>query len=251
LAYLTTQITSQPVNAPLPLPTAILLPKLLPLILDGSASVRSHLLKLLRQLPASDMESRGMTHLASEISSDALDVLEWLLEVAKDDAVSCPGGWFKTLKCFMSMMHWRISKESTHGWSSEPKATLGKAGETFPRQMLVLAQFLKAGLIEEKVEVPYNRAAHFPLWDVEIHMIPKKSGIYNRLNLFGPPRDEEGEMYMDVEGRQRVFHAHFRKAIEAGIINAKKVAGEAGRAASVLDKAMREGMADYQSEDPA
>jgi pre-rRNA-processing protein IPI1 len=174
----------------------------------------------------------GMTHLASEISSDALDVLEWLLEVAKDDAVSCPGGWFKTLKCFMSMMHWRISKESTHGWSSEPKATL-------------------AGLIEEKVEVPYNRAAHFPLWDVEIHMIPKKSGIYNRLNLFGPPRDEEGEMYMDVEGRQRVFHAHFRKAIEAGIINAKKVAGEAGRAASVLDKAMREGMADYQSEDSA
>ncbi|KAH6679126.1 pre-rRNA-processing protein-like protein ipi1 [Halenospora varia] len=255
LSYLTTQLASQPVNAPMPLPTSILLPKLLPLILDGSQSVRTQLLKFLRLLPAEDVADRaeqallytraGMTHLAAEIRVDALAVLEWLLEVAKEDVVTCPGGWVKTLKSFMSMMGWAASSGSTK-WTSASKASFGKAGKAFPRQVLVLAQFLKIGLVELDAQPPISTASGlFPLCDVEKHMIPTRSNAFAHLNLFGSSRDEEGEMYIDREDRQRVFQKRFQEAVEVGIANAKKEAGEAGRAASLLSKVLLEGMADY------
>lgn len=259
LSYLTSQLTSQPVNAPMPLPTAVLLPKLLPLILDGSASVRTQLLRFLRLLPASDIGDRaesallytraGMTHLAAEIRTDALAVLEWLLEVAQEDVVTCPGGWAKTLKSFMSMMGWATSSGSTK-WTSASKASFGKAGKAFPRQLLVLSQFLKAGLVESETEglIPVSGAL-FPLWDVEKHMIPTRSSAFAHLNLFGSSRDEEGEMYIDREDRQRVFEKRFQAAVLSGVENARKEGGEAGRAAAVLTKVLRDGMADYGGAD--
>lgn len=185
-----------------------------------------------------------MTHLAVDIRSDALAVLEWLLEVAKEDVVACPGGWVKTLKSFMSMMGWATSSGSTK-WTSASKASFGKSGKAFPRQLLVLAQFLKAGLVEEEVEVKIGSGRMFPLWDVERQMIPTRSNAFAHLNLFGSSRDEEGEMYIDREDRQRVFHTKFRTAVEQGIATAKKEAGEAGRAAAMLTKVLKEGMFDY------
>ncbi|TVY45026.1 Pre-rRNA-processing protein [Lachnellula subtilissima] len=255
LSYLTTQLSSQPVNAPIPLPTAILLPKLLPLILDGSSSVRSQLLKFLRLLPAADVGDRaeqallytraGMTHLAAEIRVDALAILEWLLEVAKEDIVICPGGWVKTLKSFMTMMGWATTS-GTSKWTSASKASFGKAGKAFPRQLLVLAQFLKAGLVESGAEASLGLSvSSFPLVDVEKHMIPTRSNAFAHLNLFGSSRDEEGEMYIDREDRQRVFQKRFQAAVQVGMEIARKEAGEVGRAAAVLNKVLVEGMADY------
>lgn len=258
LSYLTTQLSSQPVNDPIPLPTAVLLPKLLPLILDGSASVRSQLLKFLRLLPAADIGDRaesallytraGMTHLAADIRTDALTMLEWLLEVAKDDVITCPGGWVKTLKSFMSMMGWAASSGTTK-WTSASKVSFGKSGKAFPRQLLVLAQFLEAGLVEEEAEARPMSGGMFPLWNVDRNMIPIRSNAFAHLNLFGSSRDEEGEMYIDREDRQRVFHARFRTAVDMGVTNAKKEAGEAGRAAAILTKVLREGMNDYSGVD--
>jgi pre-rRNA-processing protein IPI1 len=190
-----------------------------------------------------------MTHLAAEIRVDALAVLEWLLEVAKEDVVSCPGGWVKTLKSFMSMMGWASSSGSSK-WSSASKASFGKAGKAFPRQLLVLSQFLKAGLVEsEDVREVKIGDGLFPLVDVERHMIPTRSNAFAHLNLFGSSRDEEGEMYIDREDRQRVFNKRFQAAVETGMGNAKKEGGEAGRAAAVLAKVLREGMADYSGVD--
>jgi pre-rRNA-processing protein IPI1 len=253
LSYLINQFTSQPVNTPFPVSPIILLDKLIPLLLDGSASVRSQLLKLLRLLPASEINDRaepvllyiraGLTHLAAGITIDALAALEWLLEVASDDAVSCPGGWFKTVKCFLLMLGWSVGATST-GWTTS-NASFGKTGKPLARQLLVFAQFLKTGLINDQPVVHYNAGKNFPLWDVEAHMIPTRSNAYARLNLFGSPRDEEGEMYMDVDSRQRVFHAKFQSAVDAGIAKVKKEAGEAGRAAAVLAKVVRDGMAGY------
>jgi len=114
-----------------------------------------------------------MTHLAAEIRVDALAVLEWLLEVAQEDVVSCPGGWVKTLKSFMSMMGWASSSGSSK-WSSASKASFGKAGKTFPRQLLVLAQFLKAGLVDSEDIREVKIGGTFPLVDVERHMIPMR-----------------------------------------------------------------------------
>lgn len=78
-------------------------------------------------------------------------------------------------------------------------------------------------------------------------MIPTVPNPFAHLNLFGPPRDEETEMYMDIESRQRVFQTHFQPAVEAGIERVKKEAGEAGRSAAVLAKIVRDGMASYSS----
>jgi pre-rRNA-processing protein IPI1 len=191
-----------------------------------------------------------MTHLAADIRTDALAVLEWLLEVAKDDVITCPGGWVKTLKSFMSMMGWAASL-GTSKWTSASKASFGKAGKAFPRQLLVLAQFLKAGLVEEDAEVEAKPVSvgMFGAWDYERMMIPRRSNAFAHLNLFGPPRDEEGEMYIDREARQRVFNVRFQAAVEMGIANAKKEAGEAGRAAAVLAKVLQEGMNDYSGVD--
>jgi len=258
LSYLATTISSQPVNAPIPLPTAVILPKILPLILDGSSSVRSQLLKLLRLLPSKDVADRaestllyvraGMTHLAAEIRADALTLLEWLLEVAKDEVVACPGGWVKTLKTFMSMMGWAASGGSSK-WTTASKVSFGKTTKVFPRQLMVLAQFLKVGLVEGEAEATQHSAgAHFPLWDVESHMLPKRSNAYGHLNLFGLTRDEEGEMYIDREDRQRVFAHRFQPAVEKGIYNAKKEAGEAGRAGAVLGRVLLDGMDDYNGD---
>jgi len=190
-----------------------------------------------------------MTHLAAEIRVDALAVLEWLLEVAKEDIVSCPGGWVKTLKSFMSMMGWAVTSGSSK-WTTASKASFGKAGKAFPRQLLVLAQFLKAGLVESEAEAAVSvGAGSFPLVDVERHMIPTRSNAYAHLNLFGSSRDEEGEMYIDREDRQRVFQKRFQAVVQAGMENAKKEGGEAGRAAAVLNKVLLEGMADYSGVD--
>lgn len=189
-----------------------------------------------------------MTHLAADIRTDALAVLEWLLEVAQEDIITCPGGWVKTLNCFMSMMGWAVSSGSTK-WTSASKASFGKAGKSLPRQLLVLAQFLRAGLVESEVEALSTGGVAFPLWDVERHMFPTRSNAFTHLNLFGSSRDEEGEMYIDREDRQRVFHRRFQAAVEIGISNAKKEAGEAGRAAAVLTKVLRDGMSDYSGVD--
>lgn len=190
-----------------------------------------------------------MTHLAVDIMTDALAVLEWLLDAADEDVVSCPGGWVKTLRCFMSMMGWATSKGTT-SWTSAPKATFGKVGKSFPRQMLVLSQFLRTGLVEsQKVVEIIPRQSNFPFTDMHVHMLPRKSNPYAYLNLFGSPRDEEGEMYVDRSARQRVFHKLFQASVEKGVESAKKTGGEAGRTAAVLAKVLKDGMGDYDSVD--
>jgi pre-rRNA-processing protein IPI1 len=258
LSYLITQVSSQPVNAPIPVSAAIILPKLLPLILDGSQAVRTQLLKFLRLLPAKDVGDRaefallyiraGMTHLAVEIRNDALSTLEWLVETAPEDVVACPGGWVKTLKAFMSMMGWASSIGSTK-WSAAAKATFGKGGKSFPRQITVLAQFLKAGLGKSITDDYFQRGKYFPLWDADIHVIPAQSSPFAHLNLFGPGRDEESEMYTERESRQRIFRNRFQSAVEKGIESAKKEAGEMGRAGAILGKVLLDTMGDYDEVD--
>lgn len=241
-------------NEAFPIAPIFLVKKLVPLILDGSDSVRSQLLKLFRLLPASELTHdaepillyirAGLTHLSTRISTDTLAALEWLLEVAKDSTVSCPGGWFKTMKCFLLMLGWSVADKSL-GWTRS-NSSFGATGKAQGRQLLVFAKFLKAGLCDDQQSTQYEPGNGPPLYR-EAYMIPTIPNPYSYLNLFGPPRDEESEMYMDTESRQRVFQNHFRVAVEAGIERVKKEAGDAGRSAAILAKAVRDGMADYSS----
>ncbi|CAK7275226.1 rRNA processing protein [Sporothrix epigloea] len=186
-----------------PVGTAGILNKLLPLISDPAGPVRAQLLKLFRALPADDVRPAagkillyiraGITNLSSAVRDDALSALEWLLDVAGEELVACPGGWLKTLNGLGAMMGWVAAVQtntfsstgansvtfSSSGWSSAPKtsfagsstATLVKGGGTggskaaqgasFARQLAALTKFLQIGLRREE-PAPYNPQAY---WD--------------------------------------------------------------------------------------
>ncbi|KAI1335348.1 hypothetical protein F5Y15DRAFT_252602 [Xylariaceae sp. FL0016] len=255
LAYLTGQLsTNPPVN---PIGTSNLLQKLLPLMADGTASVRAQLLKLLRQLPGDEIRShvekvmlyiRGtLTHIAQDIKDDGLNYLEWLLDAAGEDVVSSPGCWVKPLKDFMSVLGWVIKAPPTlaskGGWTSAPRTTFGakKHGQSFPRQMLILSKFLQYGF---RAEAPKQWTPND--WFSNMNTLPSMPDPYGYLGLFKPPRDEDGEIYRNRQDRQDIFAKRFLEAVETGVEMAKKEGGAAGRAAAILDNTLRKGMDDYE-----
>ncbi|XP_014552608.1 hypothetical protein COCVIDRAFT_109839 [Bipolaris victoriae FI3] len=257
LAFLTSAIISNPPTAPLPQPSSVIIPTAQRLILDGTKSVRQQLLKLLQSLPPTDIAGHAdqlllhtraaMTHLATEIRLFGLDMLEWLLQVAGDEVVSCAGGWVKMLKCFLSLLGWQ--SEAASKWSTG--RSYGKADSKMQvRQMSVLTSFLRTGLSHTQSATTIDiNATDFPLWHTQHHMLSERSNAYAHLNLFGAARDEEAEMYEDREDRQRVFHERAEAAIVAGLEEAIKAGGELGRAGAQLRKVSREGMADFYREE--
>ena len=269
LAYLTTCHTTRPVNNPLPIPVSLLLPQLYPLILNGSNSVRAQLILLLRTLAPTDIEPHieqlllyirtGITHIALDIRSSAAEMLQWAIESCPTEVVSCPGGWVKTLKHVLTALAWHPppptpshTNKKPPGWSSLPPAldpTKQSNDSTFRTKLLsALTSLLRAGLLPPStLPNPLPSKFPFPLRHVECHMIPRRSNPYRRLNLFGPPRDEEAGMYEEREERQRVFDKRFRKAVEWNVENAKKVGGQYGRIAAGVGGVVVEGMRDFEA----
>ena len=231
---------------------SMLLPKLYPLILDGSSNVRIQLLKLFRSLPANEIEDHvtdvlpyvraGMTHLGAEIRLFAIDVLCWLLEDARSAVVSCAGGWHKTLSCFLTVLGW--TTQDTMKWSSN-RASFGKAGSEgrpIARILQALAEFVRAGIGDQSADASHEGDGDVqgarPLWYSNQHQLPQRSNAFGYLNLFGLPQDEAVEMLEYCEDRRRVFDNSFRGPIETGLKAARKEGGEVGRAAASLTKAL-------------
>ena len=246
-------MTSRPVGSPLPQPLSTFLPRLYPLILDGSSSVRTQLLRLFRSLPPGEIEDHvvevlpyvraGMTHLAADIRLFAVEVLCWLLEDAGLEVVSCGGGWYKTLNCFLTMLGW--STQDAMKWSSN-RASFGKSGSEgrpMARTLLALAEFVDAGIGQRAADARVGegpaRQDSVTIWCSSQHQLPQKSNAFGYLNLFGTPKDDETEMLEDREDRQRVFDKSFRTTIEIGLEVARKEGGEIGRAAATLTKILR------------
>jgi pre-rRNA-processing protein IPI1 len=259
LSHLTSSVAARPVNSPLPQPVSVMLPSMVPLLLDGSNSVRTQLLKFLRSLPAADVDGHaaqllpyiraGMTHLAADIRASSVDVLSWLVDTVGGDVVSCAGGWIKTLNCFLSLLGWHTEESSK--WSASNRGAFGKAGSEgrpMVRALQALVDFLRVGIIgvqtddtDDDDEDGGPQGWSFPLdLSVQRNMIPTRSAPYAYLNLFGQPRDAEGEMYESREDRYRVFVELFRPAIERGVDNARKEGGEVGRASTAVAKVLRE-----------
>lgn len=236
-----------------------MLPTLLPLILDASNNVRTQLLKLLRTLPRTDVGDHvgqllpyvraGMTHLAADVRVSAVEILSWMVEAAGEQVVSCAGGWIKTLNCFLSVLGWHTEESSR--WSSS-RASFGKSGSQgrpMVKVLRALAGFLEAGIgppgavngdLSESDE--WSSSWPFPLCQTAQHMITESSAPYACLNLFGRPRDEEGEMYETREDRYRVFSTRFLQAMERGLKSAREEGGELGRASSGVSKALKEAL---------
>lgn len=258
LSHLTSAITGRPRDAPLPQPIAVIFPKLLPLTLDGSNGVRAQLLRLLRSLPPDDTKDQmeklslyiraGLTHLAADIRTSTIELLEWALEIGGEELVSCPGGWVKTLKTLLTALAW-TDDATLAGWTSS-RAIIGRAGsgdKSLAKALNVLALFLRAGLEWPQAADIKSKPNFFPLRHVDAHMIPKKSNPYGYLNLFGPPRDEESQGYEDREERQMIFANMFQDRVGKGAAAARKEGGEVGRAGATVVKALEDGMEDARS----
>lgn len=248
LAFLTGQLSSDPPFNPVGGPG--ILDKLLPLISDISGAVRSQLLKLFRALPPAEVSGHaeravmyvraGMTHLSKDVNGDSLAVLEWLLDVAEDEIVSCPGGWVKPIKCFCAMLGWNITGSGS--WSSASGMSLkAKDAQSQVRQMTGLARFLRAGL-KPDAPAPRDPSAYW----VQLARVPRTPNPFAYLNLFGQKRDEDGGMYSDRESRQRVFQKRFLDIVSQRVDRLKKEGGAVGRAAAAVDQVLREGMEDYE-----
>lgn len=245
LAFLTTYLSSTSRASGLPVTIGALLERTCPCILDGSAGVRSQLLKLFQTLPHADVQDQipkllphiraGMTHLSRDIRLSALDFLSWIVAVAPEELVSAPGGWFSILECFTAMLAWRTSEVTK--WSVS-KPALGEPKST-AKIITAMSEFLEAGLNDEgqKENVHHSHEA-FPYSDLEYHALPTKSNAYGYLNLFDAVRDEKTQMLEDREDRLRVYADHFRALIDAGVTACKKEGGEIGRATGLLAKVL-------------
>ncbi|KAL4951270.1 Rix1 complex component [Aspergillus filifer] len=279
LAHLTTSISSRPVDTALPKPVSLILPSLYPLLLDSNSGVRTNLLKLFKVLPEHDVIDHvgsfmpyvraGMTHLAADVRLSSVEVLSWLISVGGEDVVSVAGGWVKTLNCFLSVLGWHLQgsnskwttlSTSTSGPTSTSsgssgsgnKASFGKAGAKGRPQvrfLSVLGEFLDAGIgapisvsdADDDDEMD-TTGSGFPISTLSSHLIPSSiASPYITLNIFGAPRDEEGEMYETREDRWRVFVSKgFLEAVEKGVEGARAEGGEVGRASVGVWKVLGE-----------
>ena len=283
LSYLTSSITNHPANTPLPQPVSILLPKLLPLILDANNDVRAQLVKLLRSLPSAEIGRHagkllpyiraGMTHLASAIRSSTLDVLDWAMDAAGQDLVTAPGGWLKMLEMFSVVLSWSSddsqsanpTTKGTTGWSSSSSTSgsrflrgTGIENRVYIHALQSLSSFLHIGLVstvgeEEQKEYESAQAQkNWPLRHIHQHMISKAPNAFGYLNLFAPPSSahdrEWNQVLEDRVDRQAEFRKRFQTAMERGVKGLKLEGGDIGRAAAKVEKAFLEGMGDF--EDP-
>ena len=260
LAYLTAACGTQQTD--LPQPVSVVVDKAQQLILDGNAQVRQQLLKLFAALPKDELGDisklllytrAGMTHMSNDIKLSSLSALNWLIAAQPEAVVSCAGGWVKILRTFQNLLGWHeddsskeTSANATGKWTASKPATnnLG-SNKLLVHQLTTFSAFLHAGLtrpdLASQRHAASARAQHlFPLWHTDAHLIPQKSNPYAYLNLFGSARDVEGEMYEDAEERVRVFDEFgFGGCFGKGVKEAKREAGEVGRAAKGVEKALR------------
>lgn len=189
-----------------------------------------------------------MTHLSTDIRLAALDLLDWLLASNGEAVVSCAGGWVKTLKTFQNLLSWTaqgsiISSATGAKWSNTKAASSLGSNKLLVHQINTLTKFLNAGLkprAHDPNALAVKAAQEFPMWHTEAHIMPTKSNCYGYLNLFGAPRDLDSEMYDDPGERAEALHeSGLYDAFKYGVGEAKKEAGEVGRAASGLEKALR------------
>lgn len=267
----------------LPEPASLVLPRLFPLLVDGSPAVRSQLLKLLQQFEPSEVRPQvanlslycraAMTHLSADIRTYAVDVLAWLLRVAGPELVSCPGGWTKTMQCFLSLLGWsgpaqigtsagKVAKpiSGQTGWTNMPSKTVRLGRDSGPsssnkaliKLLDVLALLLRTGLHNPAATDELRQSSVFPFWHTQNHLAPHRANPYAYLELFQSPTsaqnddmiNDDNKSYEDAADRRAVYLPLFHQAVRSGLDTCKKEGGEIGRSAAVVERVVAEGIAD-------
>ena len=233
-----------------------MLPKILPLALDGSDGVRGQLVRLLRALEPEDVEAyaekillyvrAGMTHLAAGIRDSALDILSWALDCIGPSLVSCPGGWIKTLKYFAVMMGWPFGESQQNAAQMAKNYSHGES-KALIKVLTNLNGYLRRGLRANECYETGRQQDTFPLTAEESYNISKRSNAFAYLNLFGSRRDEDGDMYTEWEDRRQALHVHLAGSLVRGFRDLKKGGGETGRIASTGEQIVTDSMTDFES----
>ena len=184
----------------------------------------------------------GITHLAGDILYTALEILEWVLSISGVHLVSCQVGWIKLIKSLLLALAWN-EDDTLRGWTSS-RALLGRSGsKALAKALDLLALILRVGFIPASPpENPPPKQIWFPLWHIDRHMLPTRSNEYGYLNLFGPPRDEDGQCYKDPGERRRIFRKIFGDKVAKGAAAARGEEGEVGRAAATVTKVLNEAL---------
>jgi len=192
-----------------------------------------------------------MTNLSADLRSYSMEVLEWLLDIAPEEVVSCRGGWTKTLACFMGLLGWGQTGTSGNGGWIVVAPTTGKTGtdaKTQVKQLNVFASFVKAGTGTPVLEaIPATTI--FPYSHTRQHILPERSNAFAHLNLFGNRRDEDDMMYEDREDRQRVLIKRHVQVLSKKVDEVRKQGGELGRAGATMSNAIADCVASYVDEE--
>lgn len=209
-----------------------------------------------------------MCHLAAAMRNSSLEVLDWAIDAAGQDLVAGPGGWLKVLKTFSVNLAWSrddpqsanpTTTSTSAGWTSSSRTDYNRGAGTkdkvFIHALQTLSSFLHTGLVstfgeEDGAEWEANQARrNWPLRHTHCHMMPKTPNAYGYLQLFGPSSAHDREWSQSLRSRgarQEEFHKRFRTAFEAGVRALKQEGGEIGRAAAKVEKAMVDGMSDFE-----
>jgi pre-rRNA-processing protein IPI1 len=227
--------------------------------------VRSQCLKFLSELPPNDVASKAeeltlyarvaITHLSLKIQLTGLEVLEWLLNVADSNVVSAPGGWLRTINVLLVALEWKglSGTKSDSGWrkSTVNSRTTGTDddGKLKMRLLNVFALLLEKGLQDtyerDRLERYKEAQQRFPYFLYPACAIPKKSNPYGYLNLFGPPRDEESQQYLDSRERAEAYVKYVSEDVQVGVEKMKREGGGVGRAAMNLERVIKSAHLDH------
>jgi pre-rRNA-processing protein IPI1 len=255
-------------------PLPILLPKILPLVVDQSASVRAQLLSLLKALPSEDVSGHvekialfiqsAMTHLAADVRADSTAFLGWLLETAGHELVSTVQGWVKTTKCFLALFGWEGTVASA-GSSGQPTfRKLGGDSKSTTKHLQTLRHFLTLGILlppKAKDEISIDQAGNLkglnqfiPSPHTVQHLLPKTSNCFAYLGLFGTNSNHNSStttspsQQMDEVGTRRGALQPYQNALRSGLAIIIKDGGETGRIASSVDNVLEGGLASAEVE---
>lgn len=220
-----------------------------------SQEVREQAVEIIRRIPGRERRDyveqmlpfvrAGLTHLAANVASTSLDLLQWLVDYCGEELVSCRGGWVKTLKCFLVMLRW-TSETRRSGWTFS-KSSMGdqtyQAG-SLVKCIEVLESFLRAGLSRPREDrVPMSNFPRFPLaGTLGAHIPTNTAGGYSCLDLFGETLDDENAECHDVETRKRILAENFQPALEQGLAALLADGGHIGLAAKEAAEVLQKGM---------
>lgn len=264
LAALANDLTLRSDGSERAVATVTIVSRIRPCLIDGSKSIREQALRVLKALNPTEIAYNipsiliyvhiGLVHLAADIRSSSLDVLEWLVQIAPEQTVGCAGGWLKTLTTLVTLLNWQaMEAQDQKGWTSASSKTTGSRGpadgKLKARQVAVLAAILGAGLRTTDMSQGPLTSKGLPLWHQDHHRIGYRPAPFASLAMFGTSIDKDNAIYDDVASRQEALQKGLQRSIHRGMQEAKKEGGEIGRAATMLNKVLTDSMLAHELAD--